>query len=344
MKLLIITQAVDKNNPVLGFFHRWIEELAKNFESIVVICLEKGEYNLPSNIKVFSLGKETGASKIKRLFNFYKYIWREHKNYDAVFVHMNQEYVLLGWKTWWFFGKKIYMWRNHGIGNWLTDLSAFFCKKVFCTSRFSYTVKYKKTVIMPVGIDTDFFKPIESVSRKLHSILFLARMAPAKKPDVLLEVLKILKEKGIDFTASFYGDPSSKDLEYYQSLKDKTKSYGLSSCVSFYPGVPNDKTPEIYSAHDIFVNLSSSGMYDKTIFEAMACGCLVLVSNVNLKNNIDDQFIFADGNKEELLQKLLALFSIQNHEAEDLKMKLRSFAEGHSLKLLAENISSEIIV
>ena len=271
MKLLIITQAVDKNNPVLGFFHRWIEEFSKNFESIVVICLEKGEYDLPSNVKVFSLGKEKGASKIKYLFNFYKHIWQEHKNYDAVFVHMNQEYVLLGWKTWWLLGKKIYMWRNHGIGNWLTDLSALFCKKVFCTSGFSYTAKYKKTVIVPVGIDTDFFKPVEGILRKPHSILFLSRMAPVKKPDVLLEVLKILKENGVDFTASFYGDPSSKDLEYYQSLKDKTKSYGLSSCVSFYFGVSNDKTPAIYSAHDIFVNLSSSGMYDKTIFEAMMC-------------------------------------------------------------------------
>lgn len=33
MKLLIVTQAVDTEDPVLGFFVRWIEELGKHVES-----------------------------------------------------------------------------------------------------------------------------------------------------------------------------------------------------------------------------------------------------------------------------------------------------------------------
>src|SRR3989338_3997811 len=97
MKLLIITQKVDKNDPILGFFHRWLEEFAKNVEKLTVICLGKGEYDLPENVRVLSLGKESGHSKIKYLRRFYKYIWMERKNYDAVFVHMNPEYVILGW-------------------------------------------------------------------------------------------------------------------------------------------------------------------------------------------------------------------------------------------------------
>lgn len=55
---MIVTQKVDVNDPILGFFHRWVEEFAKHFERITVICLQKGEYNLPANVKVFSLGKE----------------------------------------------------------------------------------------------------------------------------------------------------------------------------------------------------------------------------------------------------------------------------------------------
>src|SRR3989344_3937656 len=98
MKILIVTQKVDKNDPVLGFFHRWIEEFAKHYESLVVICLEKGEYHLPQNVKILSLGKEERISKVRYIVHFYKYIWQERKNYDAVFVHMNQEYIILGWK------------------------------------------------------------------------------------------------------------------------------------------------------------------------------------------------------------------------------------------------------
>ena len=89
MKLLIITQKVDINDDVLGFFHRWLEEFAKHCEKITVICLEMGEYKLPENVKVLSLGKEDRVSKLKYIWRFYKYIWQEQKNYDKVFVHMN---------------------------------------------------------------------------------------------------------------------------------------------------------------------------------------------------------------------------------------------------------------
>ena len=57
MKLLIVTQAVDINNPILGFFHRWIEEFSKNCEKVTVIALGVGEYKLPQNVNILSLGK-----------------------------------------------------------------------------------------------------------------------------------------------------------------------------------------------------------------------------------------------------------------------------------------------
>ena len=72
---------------------------------------------------------------------------------------MNQEYVLIAGWLWKLLGKRTYLWRNHYAGSWLTDVAAVFCTKVFCTSKHSYTVKYKKTVLMPVGVDTERFTP-----------------------------------------------------------------------------------------------------------------------------------------------------------------------------------------
>ncbi|MFA6050278.1 MAG: glycosyltransferase family 4 protein [Candidatus Paceibacterota bacterium] len=339
MKLLIITQVVDKKDTVLGFFLEWIKELSTKFESIVVICLKEGEHDLPSNVRVLSLGKEKGVSKVKYVFNFYKYIWNERKNYDAVFVHMNQEYVLLGWKLWKLLGKKIYMWRNHHEGNLFTDIAALFCSKVFCTSKFSYTAKYKKTVLMPIGVDTDKFTDKGSEVRKKNSILFLARMAPVKKPDLLVDALGDLKEKEIEFSASFYGDPLSKDQGYYDGLRKRAES---SSSISFFNGVPNTETPAIYQSHSIFVNLSSSGMYDKTIIEAMSCGCLVLASNENLRGEVDDMFIFKEGDREELGKKMSALLLLSEDEVSSVRKVLRAFALKHSLSTLSDKLVNEI--
>ena len=63
MKLLICTQAVDREDSVLGFFHSWIREFAKHYESVTVICLYKGEYDLPENVKILSLGKEDNIAR-----------------------------------------------------------------------------------------------------------------------------------------------------------------------------------------------------------------------------------------------------------------------------------------
>lgn len=336
MKLLIITQVIDKNDPVLGFFHRWVSEFSKKVDSISVICLKQGVSSLPSNVRVYSLGKEKKESRFLYIKNFFAYIISLRGEYDAVLVHMNQEYVLLGGIVWKLFGKRVYMWRNHHSGNMLTDIAAAFCTKVFCTSKFSFTAKYKKTEFMPVGIDTHFFRKQEDVVRIPTSILFLGRIAPVKKPHILLEVLKVISDKGISFQASFYGDPLPKDKEYFEDLKKKSKDWGLSNKVSFYAGVPNDSTPKIYSAHEIFVNLSSSGMYDKTIFEAAACESMILASNENLRTLVDDSFI-CTAETSDVANKLESLLARKDKNVAG--KKLREITEmRHSLEKLSQSL------
>jgi hypothetical protein len=131
MRLLVITQKINNTDPVLGFFHQWIAEFAKRAESIIAICLEKGTCALPANVRVRSLGKEVRPSRLLYLVHFFTYLWQERKNYDAVLVHMNQEYVLLGALPWRLLGKKIYMWRNHHSGSVFTQIAGYLCNKVF---------------------------------------------------------------------------------------------------------------------------------------------------------------------------------------------------------------------
>ncbi|HVT75324.1 MAG TPA: glycosyltransferase family 4 protein [Candidatus Paceibacterota bacterium] len=346
MRLLFITQALDMDDPVLSAYHRLAGEASKNFDSVVALCLKKGRCELPSNVKIVSLGKEEGgnaiAKRLRYIVRFYRYVFTE--KYDAVFVHMNQEYILLAGPFWKLMGKRIYMWRNHHAGSMLTDMAAAFCSKVFCTSRFSYTAKYKKSVLMPVGVDTDAFKPVSAASREPRSILFLARMAPVKKPDVLVEALGIMNARNVAFTASFYGDPLPKDEIFYKLLQEKVAALGLGDKVRFYAGIPNDTTPRIYSTHDISVNLSSSGMYDKTIFEAMGCETLIVATNRNLKGLVNDAFIAKEDDAEDVAAKIAGLIALPALEKDAKRKDLRAIAESkHSLKALGKRLAEEVI-
>src|SRR5512146_1469044 len=113
MKLLIITQKADRNDPILGFFHRWLIEFARHFDSVLVICLEEGEHDLPANVRVMSLGKERRRSRGAYVARLLSIAWRERQSYDAVFVHMNPIYIVLCGLLWRLLHKPIALWYTH---------------------------------------------------------------------------------------------------------------------------------------------------------------------------------------------------------------------------------------
>ena len=342
MRLLIITQKVNSSDPVLGFFHRWVEEFSKRVKSVVVVCLQKGDYDLPGNVAVLSLGKEKWKSTLKYVFLLFYFSIRYFNRYDAVLVHMNQEYILSAGWLWKLLGKKIYMWRNHYSGSTLTDISASYCTKIFCTSHYSYTAKFGKTRFMPVGIDTEIFKQDLSVQRIPRTILSVGRISPSKNIHVLIEALKILHEKKMDFVADIYGDAPAGDEVYAESLRKMVGEAGLTDRIRFFPGIPNTQTPKVYSAHQVFVNLSPNGMYDKTIFEGMACGCFVFASNDDLRAKIDDAFMFPYGDADALAGKISAFLAMPEAEQKKVAANISTMVRDNSLSKLADDLIGEI--
>jgi len=343
MKLLILTQKVDKNDDVLGFFHDWLLEFAKKCEKLTVICLEKGEYDLHENTRVFSLGKEKKVSKFEYLKKFFKYIWNERKNYEKVFVHMNPEYMVLGGLFWRYWGKKIFFWYNHKKGGLKARIAIWFAGTVFYTSHFAFSAKSHKSKIMPAGINTRLFVPKKSVSKREKTILSLGRISPVKNLDVLIRALKLLDKDKIKFEARIYGDSLKRDNEYYAKLKEKSISLEEGGRLSFHKSVSNYKAPEIYNESRVFVNLTQSGSFDKTILEAMACGNIVLVSNKSFKGVLSEQFLFKKNNPKDLAKKLKNILKLPISGLEKHSETFRQYViKNHDIKILMTEIKKQI--
>lgn len=288
MRLLIVTQAVDLSHPVLGFFHRWIEEFAKHFEHIHVIALQTGEYDLPKNVTVRSLGKEKGANRLHRVLNLASYLLNLHKNYDVVFVHMNPEYIVLaGW--WWrLTGKKIGLWYNHTVGSVLLKIAQPFTNVVFHTSPYAYTARYKNAERMPAGIDTEVFKPLSDVNRRPKSVYFQGRIAPAKNVHILLEAFARLFINGLADQLTLVGP---EDAAYTKPLKERYAALIERGAVSFHGPVPNRDTPPLFVSHSLSINLTAAGNYDKTVLESLACGTPCIVASNAFSGVVPDAWI-----------------------------------------------------
>lgn len=343
-KLLFITQKVDKDDDILGAYHRWTEELSKKIGVVNVICLYKGRSELPDNVGVYSLGKENNYlgifCKLKYIFNFYRYIWLLRKDYDAILVHMNPIYVVLGGLFWKVTGKKIFLWYNHPMGNLNAKIGIALADKVFCTSFQAFSAKYKKTELMPAGIDTDLFRPMPEIEKKQNRILYLGRISPIKNIDILIKAAKILNEKGIDFELLIIGSPASEsDKIYEEELKNIAKSLIESGKIIFKPSVPYCKTPEIYNSCGVFINLTPSGSLDKTTLEAMACESLFLVSNRVFKSLLSDKLrglcLFRENDSQDLAVKIERLLTPDVTNKERIGEESRQvIADNHSLNKL----------
>lgn len=339
MRLLYITQALDLDDPTLSVYHRWSQAVFATAESVHVVCLYEGRHALPSHVQVHSLGKEQGVGRLRYVLRFYTYVYRYRKEYDAVFVHMNQEYILLAGFIWKLLGKRVYFWRNHYAGSLLTDVAATFCTKIFCTSKHSYTARYRKTVLMPVGIDTASFTHENSAARAPRSLLFLSRMSPSKRPEMFIDALGRVLEQGISFRASLVGDPKKEDAAYYESLKSRAEYLGLHDRLEFHPGVPNASVPSWYARHDIFVNCSPSGMFDKTLFEAAASGCRVITTSEDFKDAAGEEAYAHDA--EALAARIIATLSEDEDATERSRVKMRALARQESLATLTDRLLVE---
>lgn len=349
MRILFITQKVDKDDDVLGVYHRWIEELAKKLEKVSVLCLYRGRVELPENVQVYSLGKEAGESRIKYLINFYKYIWRLRKDYDRVFVHMNPEYMILGGWLWKILGKRIVFWYAHYLATWWLRLAVIFADKIITSTRLAYPLKNKKLEVLQQGIDTERFKPLKSkIESAKFKVLFLGRIAPVKNIDVLLRALAVVRKSYPSISLTVIGAPTAgkpREAEYFQEIKKLVADLGLLEAVGFQPPVPNYKAPEIYNDYDLFVNLTDTGSFDKTTLEAMACELPVLVSNRAFESIFPPELVrhlmFKEKNGEDLAEKILSILKLSTAERKGIGEKSREIiVENHSLDTLINRIVS----
>ena len=320
MKLLMITQRIDKNDDILGVYHEWAREIAKDFEKLSVICLYEGLNELPSNIRVFSLGKESNANarglergfmRIKYLLKFYSVIWKERNNYDVVFVHMTPIYITLGFVIWRVLKKKIFFWYAHPAWNWKVKVAYVLSDKVITSVPEAFNVRGEKVVAVGQGIDTERFGVRTDIQRDKKAILFLGRISPSKHIDILLSAMKILTEKGYEIPIlHIVGDPPEElnHVKYFHKLLEFAKNNNLENKITFHKAVPNIKAFEWYNKCGIFVNLSPVGHFDKTVLEAMACECLTIVSNEAYRNvfpqDLHDLLIFEQDNVEDLAKKI----------------------------------------
>lgn len=143
MKLLVITEKLDQSDESALYFEGMLRDLAARC-TLTVMVLENRSHALPKEANVVSLGKERGVSRVGYLLNFYRFVFGHAGAYDAVLVHRNPVYVVLGGVFWRLMGKRVTLWYNHAYRDWQLSLAAALANRIISPSSSGFPFKTKK--------------------------------------------------------------------------------------------------------------------------------------------------------------------------------------------------------
>jgi glycosyltransferase involved in cell wall biosynthesis len=342
MKLLICTQIVDSQDSNLGFFHRWIEEFAHHCEKVIVVCLKEGEHSLPPNVTVLSLGKENNSSRMTRAFLFFKYIYHYRRQYDAVFVHMNPEYVLLGGYLWRKWHKKSGLWYAHRSVTRKLIRAVSLVDRIFTVAQDSFQVATPKLLPLGHGIDTELFKPEMHLESTDVRMVTVGRIAASKHIIEMLQVLDVLHARDENFTFTIVGDATSAaEREYANLLKAEIAKRPYSDKVLMRGAVVHHDLPDLLREQDIALNFSDTGNMDKAGLEALAVGIPLFSTNTNFKELLEPFGLYAPMDPTSAAEVLQHFLNRPDRPAIVSTLRNKVVAE-HSLERLIPKILHEL--
>lgn len=326
MRILVITQKVDINDDLLGFFVAWLKELARHVERVDVITLAHGDSSrLPENVHIYSLAKEHGSSKLQRFLLFYKYLWQLTPQTDKIFAHMSPIFVIASWPIALLWRKKIILWYVHRSVTLKLRLATLLSSKILTVARESFRLKSDKVVITGHGIDTEYFTRTVADAGERICIISVGRITPIKNYETLLGAAKILKEKACDFTIRIVGRPvMSRDWQYEKQLKEIVQRDEL-GMIEFTGFVPYSQIVDYYHQANLAINLAPTGGLDKAVLEAMSCGIPVLVSNQAFAEYLGpytDVSIFEFNNAQDLAEHIQRIVKLDQQEIGDYMRKV----------------------
>ncbi len=310
MKLLIVTQKVDRKDDNIGSFHRWIEEFARDTDEVVVIANTVGDFDLPKNVSLYSLGKERGTHRIIRWWRFLAFFSREYARADGVFFHMMPEFVIAASPFLIARRAPSALWYVHKSVTFRLKLAERLVHYIFTASSFSFRLPSKKVIYTGHAIDTAFFHPpAKNYSPGGIHLLTVGRISPVKDIETIIRACAILKSTWDQaWLYTIVGGPAmARDVKYFESLVSFVRSLGLESLVHFSGAVSYLETPEIYRTHDMFLSTSTTGSVDKAVLEAMASGLSVITANEAFKEMLPTRSFLELRSPEALAERIKAL-------------------------------------
>lgn len=304
MRLAVVTQAVDVDDPVLGATVPKLRALAERVDELVVLTLREGGHALPANVRVKSIAAPNQALRGARFAAALA-----PARPDAVLAHMAPIYALLAAPI----ARPVLLWFTHPQDSRLLRAATRVSKAVLTVDERSFPFSSPKVRAIGHGIDVARFACRESVGRDPLRALALGRFSRVKNYDLIQRAVDRVDGVEVEFVG-----PGA-DTAGLRATR---------------PAVPWSQVPELFGGYDLFVSATKAGSADKVVFEAGASCLPVLASSPALRSFLPDELRFAT--EDELVARLEHL---KTADRGALGRELRErVVRGHSVEHWADEV------
>lgn len=177
----------------------------------------------------------------------------------------------------------------------------------------NYKVKRDMVATIPLGIDYSkipdkyFFKDI--IDRK-YDLVFVGRLAAIKRVGDIIDAVSILTKRGKKLEVALIGDGSQRRL-----LEQKIEKLGLSKSFHLFGFLDENEKYSIMGNSKIFILPSEREGFSLSTLEAMAMGCIPIVSKPKFDEvfgvshfvkNGENGLYYSVGNVNELAQVIFS--------------------------------------
>jgi glycosyltransferase involved in cell wall biosynthesis len=315
MRLVVVTQRVDPDDPALGATVPMLRALAERVDELVVLTLVARDADLPGNVRVKAIGATTQLGRGARFAAALAPELRERP--VAVLAHMSPIYAVLAAPLVRPLRIPLLLWFTHWRPSRLLRAAERVSTAVLTVDRRSFPIDSSKVHAIGHGIDVDAIPCVAQLPGPLR-LLALGRTSPAKGLDTLVEAAGLVDGVELELRGP--------------SLTDEERAYRAELQHHVEDPVPRSQIADVYARAGALVNNMRSGALDKVVFEAAAACLPVLVSNPGfdaLVDGIEPSLMFPQDDAAVLAERIRALVDVGPEARSSIGRELRARVERH---------------
>lgn len=136
-------------------------------------------------------------------------------------------------------------------------------------------VDMSKVMVLPKGINLNYFEFKDTSDDKMINAIVTRALQPEYQHDLILKAFSIIKRNNIPFKLTIIGHGTE-----LKNLKSLAKELNIENEVFFAGRIDNTVIPKLLQQANFYISTPITEGVSASLFEAMACGCFPIVSDL----------------------------------------------------------------